>query len=104
MILIFLSYYSPISELQNAFENIARNIGEHWRSLVSELEVPECYVDEVRDKYPQDLYQQALLILQIWKDYNQEAATMDTLKKALEARLCKRKGIGLHMLKPVIKV
>lgn len=101
---MYILYHFFISDLQYAFENIARNIGEHWRWLVSELVVPEFYVDEVRAKYPLDYYQQALRILQIWKDYNQEAATMDTLKKALDARLCKRKGIGLHMLKPVIKV
>lgn len=90
--------------LEQAFENISLNIGKNWRVLASELKIPECYVDETKEKYPSNLQQQALKILQIWKKHNEETATLDTLKRALEARLCKRKGVGVHMLKPVISV
>lgn len=98
--LIFL-FKAP---LQVAIKNIADNIGAKWRILASELDIPECYIDEIRDKYPRDFPKQALKALEIWQKYRCAGATLETLKTALESRLCKMRGIGLHMLNPIIKV
>lgn len=90
--------------LQQAITNIAENIGQKWHTLISELNLPLCYVDEIREKYPSDFSQQALAALLMWQKYYDNSASLEVLMRALEARLCKRHGIGLHLLKPIIKV
>ncbi|XP_054715869.1 uncharacterized protein LOC129225301 [Uloborus diversus] len=88
--------------LEEAIENVSFRIGSAWRELASELKVKEFQVDIIRRTYPNDFVQQARKMLKLWCDNNRGNINLEMLKKALEARLCKRKGIGVHLMEPII--
>lgn len=95
---------SPEECVEKAIINVAKNIGKHWKVLARELDVKESHIDEITLKYPTDFHEQALQALLIWKCYKEDRATTEVLKTAIQSRLCKMRGIGLHLLQPAIKI
>nr|XP_015920462.2 fas-associated death domain protein-like [Parasteatoda tepidariorum] len=96
---------SSNNDLMDAIKNVADQIDlKFWRVLTSQLKVEEGIIDEIYETYPKDPKKQVLAAMEYWMKNEKENATVEQLDKALDARLCKRKGIGSHLRKPVVKL
>ncbi|XP_042905409.1 fas-associated death domain protein [Parasteatoda tepidariorum] len=96
---------SSNNDLMDAINNVAEQINlKFWRVLSSQLKVEEGIIDEIIKTYPKDPKKQVLAAMKYWMINEKENATVEQLDKALNARLCKRIGIGSHLRKPVLKL
>ncbi|KAG8199017.1 hypothetical protein JTE90_001812 [Oedothorax gibbosus] len=102
-----MNNYEADTELCQAMDNIASNIGAlkigaKWGVLARALEIKEFQYDICTKTYPNDTVKQARMALQFWFEENKENANLQRLDKALEARLCKKAGFGVHLRLPII--
>ncbi|XP_035212760.1 uncharacterized protein LOC118186735 [Stegodyphus dumicola] len=88
--------------LEQAMENIAQRIGKKWRILAAELGLKECQIDLIR-RDSRDIVHQARRAFQIWVQTHGHV-TMQMLDKALQERLCRKEGIGLHLKDSIIGI
>lgn len=84
-------------------ENVALNIGEKWGVLARELNILEFQIDMCVQAHPGNPVAQARMGLEFWRQNDQENANLSRLDKALEARLCRNKGFGKHLRRPIIR-
>lgn len=98
---------TPDTSLEEALDAVSRRIGENWCTLARELPgtpIREYQIDLVRRKFPRDFQKQAYKIFQIWCEMNKGNVTLEMFDKALNKRLCRRKGIGPHLKEPLIDI
>uniref|UniRef100_A0A8C6R209 FAS-associated death domain protein n=2 Tax=Nannospalax galili TaxID=1026970 RepID=A0A8C6R209_NANGA len=71
------------ADLRVAFDIVCDSVGRDWKKLARQLKLSEAKMDGIEERYPRSLSERVREALRVWKNVEQEKATVARLMEAL---------------------